>query len=206
MFCSCGGQIIHNTSFSKVCTHCGVETHFLTNEVPGYQQTFGVLHTPTCYSRVYRFKVLLSRTVLYSSLDYSDPVWEYLKTGSYKTVADIKYKLSKMPSKKNKKYDSLPLFCNVFLNADLEKISTDQFARGLKIFEEINRRWVQAKYKRFFSYYFLLNLILRTIGAGHYTAVTKSLICTKRQQNYRRLLGELGFILRECKDELILLL
>ena len=206
MICPCGGHIIQNTSYSRVCTTCGVEKKFLSNEVPGYQQSYAVLHTPTCYSRIYRFKVLLSRTVLYSSLDYSDPVWEYLKTGEYTTINDIKHKLSKMPGKKNKKYDSLPLFSSVFLNAPLEKITPQQFTRGLKIFEEINRRWKQAKLKRFFSYYFLLEIILRTIGAQQYIAVSKRLICVKRHKNYQELLKNLGFILARRTGGLILLL
>ena len=202
--CHCGGVVIEPNSYTRVCTTCGREVRFLSNEIPGYQQAYGILKTPTCYSRIYRFKVLFSKAVLRTSVHFEDPIWEYLKTETYKTVQDIKQKLSKLKGRKNKRYDLLPLFSHIFLHVDLPTLTQQQFERGLRIFEEIHRRWKQARLTRFFSYYYLLEVIFRTMKLDKYIVVSKQLICQKRHQRYNELLTRLGFILTKCEKGVFL--
>jgi hypothetical protein len=141
---------------------------------------------------VYRFRTLLARTVLYSSLHYEHPVWIFLKKEKYKTVDEIRKRLSQMKHLKNKLYDSLPLFCFCFLKTQPKKVSNDEFQLGMRLFSSVNKRWEKSNYKRFFSYFWILEQILASMGASQFIPITKKLICKKRRSFYTKVLEDLG--------------
>jgi hypothetical protein len=192
LHCSCGGRILQITNYSNVCTECGTEKRFLTNELPGYTQSHSRFQPKTTYCRIYRFRVLLSRTVLYSSLNFENPVWEFLKKKKYTSPDEIRKQLSQMKHLKNKLYDSLPLFCYCFLNTHPTKVTHEEFQLGMRLFTSLNARWEKSDYTRFFSYFWILEKILEKIGALEFIPITKKLICRKRREYYSQMLATLG--------------
>ena len=193
MLC-CGEQCIL-TGYSYVCTVCGSETRCFSPEVlPGYNRSHATMRSTT-YSRRYRFHNLLLKTVLYHTGPPStDPIWEYLEKErvELKTHKDIQRVLAKTPFK-NKRYCCLPVFTKVFCPETLPKqaVSASQIQQAMGLFDSVERRWLKVG-GRFFSYYFLLEVILTEVGAAFALSCAKRLICKHRRAFYFKMLKDLG--------------
>ena len=189
----CCGQRCAPTGYSFVCTGgCGSERLSCGAGPPGYQRRHAPLRGTT-YSRRYRFSNLLLKTVGYhAGPPASDPVWAFLEGEELKTPGDIQRALGRTTAK-NKRYCSLPCFARVFCPAALSKqtVSEAQIRDAMALFDGVERRWARHG-GRFFSYYFLLELILTEVGAAFALLPAKRLICKHRRAYYREMMKTLG--------------
>jgi len=193
--CTCGGVIIQ-TNYSNVCTSCGLENRSYDSNryLPGYNQSHSILRYTSTYSRRYRFHSLLLKTIFYhSGPPQSDEIWSYLKKQNLKTVGDIQTALSKTRYK-NKRYDCLGIFCAAFLPhlVPKERVSPDQIELSMKLFDSVLSRWKTTQVSRFWSYFWLLEQILKEVGAGFCLRTCKRLICKHRRAFYKEMLKRLG--------------
>ena len=199
----CDGQFC-TTGYSKICLCCGKETRLVENIIPSYLQSHEKLRTVTTYSREYRFATLLKKTILHhNGPPVESPVWNHLfaehTKKPFKSPSCIVSSLSKIDMK-NKHYDSLTIFCVVFGLCTRPAITKAQYDYGLQIFREIRDRWQKNQEKRFFSYYWLLNNVLKLMGCSNLEPYTKKLKCPKRSKYYTTLLHNLGFKLPQIVE------
>lgn len=192
----CDGQKYH-TGYSTICMTCGKEKKCFENSIPSYLQSHEKLRTETTYSREYRFATLLKKTILHhNGPTVESPVWKHLfaanKTKKFTSPNCIVQSLSRLQMK-NKHYDSLTIFCVVFDLCKRPKVTDKQYAYGIALFKELQRRWdLSPNFTRFFSYYWLLNKVLQLIGCTYLIQYTKKLKCPKRNLYYDTLLDTLG--------------
>ena len=182
-----------------VCQLCGLEHVYLgSNRTPGYQQSHGRMKPKTCYSRRYRFQVLLGRTCLASTLQCTDPVWDYLESaGPFTSMREIQKSLAKFPNKW-KRYDCLPLFCKCYVpECDPIRIPATDLDRAMKLFDSVNSRWKRRPFRRFFSYFWLLERVLNHLGILGFLPYTKKLICKKRRHFYELMLQAIGGLIQQ---------
>lgn len=202
MWCAVCSVPLLEFSYYRVCPQCGVQQTLLDNSTPGYLQKHAILNHRTTYSRKYRFKNLLLKTVGYSTGPHRrDVIWEYLEARKdqltdYKSIQKV---LSRRKTK-NKKYDLLPILCRMYAGlGDQNKMPHDVIQKALRIFANVEARWNMRDEHRFFSYYFICETILDHLGYGHCMQFQKKLLCLKRRQYYTDLLKDLGGIRpQEC--------
>ena len=193
MHCSCDTPLIQ-TNYTNVCPSCGVEKRTFDLFLPGYGQTHGRLRSSTTYSRRYRFHSLLLKSVCFHSGPHCDDfVWKFLEERKpYANSGEIQKTLAKT-TQKNKRYDMLPIFTKVFCKGLITKnANSRQIRTAMRLFEALECRWKQSRMKRFFSYFYLLEQILRKVGAGFCLEHCKALICKKRRAFYQEMLQKLG--------------
>ena len=193
--CSCGG-VLTRTSYSHVCMECGRETKSFDPQffLPGYNQSHAILRHSSTYSRRYRFHSLLLKTVLFhSGPAREDRIWYYLETQRpFHCVKDIQLALSKT-NHKQKRYDCLGIFCKVFLpQVVIPRVTSAQIEQAMALFDSVLERWRTTRVSRFFSYFYLLEVILQRIGAGACMKTCKRLICKHRRAFYKEMLKRLG--------------
>ena len=180
------------TSCTKICPSCGTETRFLDNSLPGYAQKHSIFLSSS-YSRRYRFHSLLLKTVCFhNGPSTKDNIWKFLEeNGPYENSIDIQKSLQKMNAK-NKRYDMLPIFTRAFCKVKMKRASSKQIRTAMLLYDALESRWKQAKVKRFFSYFYLLEKILTKVGAAFSLAHCKKLICKKRRSFYDEMIQKLG--------------
>ena len=187
MFC-CEERCIQ-TNFSFICRECGRERRSFQQDMflPGYNRCFSSMN-PTLYSRRYRFLSLLQKACGHNSGPASsDPVWEKLEKGApYHTITELQKVLSQTPFK-NKRYDSLPCFSRVFLGAQIA-VPPNVVQKIMRSFDKIEQNWRKSGVKRFFSYYYLLEILLSRAGYTDCLKFCKKLNCSKRRTYYDELL------------------
>ena len=192
----CGSRCLQ-TNYSFICTRCGSEKMSYQPEMylPGYGRSYSAMNK-SVYSRRYRFHALLLKACNHAHGPVAtDPIWSILEKhrGTYKTHWDILKVLSKTAAK-NKRYDALPCFCRIFLPDYFRPraVSVKQIQQAMVLFDRVEKRWKATRHNRFFSYYYILELILKQIGCGDCLTTCKKLICLKRRAYYDNLLETLG--------------
>ena len=145
------------TSYSKVCVLCGIETPVLCLDA------FNLYSAPLerSYSRLARFQSKVERLLGVTCPRNADPVWEYLEQRSLSTPSDIRIAL-RISSLKDKHYDSIRVFCDCFTDfkcAAYDHAQTHSFL--LRQFEFLHNAWSASfSDKHFFSYDWLLRHFL----------------------------------------------
>ena len=193
MECSGCNVSLIQTSYCLICPQCGIETRVLQNVVPGYTQSHAVLQQTTSYSRRYRFRSLLLKTVCFHhGPPLSDSIWTYLESQRpFENTKAIQTALSKT-TLKNKRYDMLPIFSRAFLDIPRFDVPGRTIRIAMRLFDSLESRWKESTLPRFFSYFFLLEAMLTRIQCTTPLKYCKTLICPRRRQFYTLMLEQLG--------------
>ena len=177
-------------SWCKICCFCGL-THpllkidtFNSNSAPLFRG----------YNRRSRFLLKVNKLLgIHGGPNCKDPVWEYLEGNKVflNTPFDIRNCL-RQANLKNKHYDSLRIFCDVFTTfrvpqTDVLEIQT----RLLHEFENLYIKWLAYSQECFFSYAWVLRFFLNMLESP-LVCYLKPPTCKRRDTKYKDLLKRLG--------------
>lgn len=190
--CDCGEPLVQ-TVCTIVCTHCGLETRFLTPLIQTYSNCPQTSLIISPYSRKQRFVTLLRKIIgVDSGPPANDDVWHILSISApFKKTEQIIGCL-KNSGLKTKHYNNLHSFSKVFLSsyeAPQCHIQPLQIETRLEnMFREVLFRWIRyLGTPSFFSYSWLLEKLMKTIYIfENYEPYVKVLVCPKRRQKYEQ--------------------
>ncbi len=147
----------------KDCRQCGVANPTLVLD------TFNINSAPLFrgYNRRSRFSLKVRKLLgLHSGPGYDDPVWKYLDSQrvTLNSPFDVRAAL-RTSSLKNKHYDSLRGFCDVFTDFRTNVLNPEPVKRALFfLFDRMYARWNSVVQEKFFSYAWLFRRFLNEIG------------------------------------------
>ena len=172
----------------KVCIACGITTRELCLD------TFNLNSAPLYrgYNRRSRFSLKVRKLLgLHGGPGYDDPVWRWLDSQrlTLNSPFDVRASLRTSPLK-NKHYDSMRVFCDVF--TDFKTIlNPDPIKRRLFYkFDRMYAKWNSAQIDKFFSYAWLLRKFLNEIDCP-LVCYLKPPTCKRRDAKYTLMLNSL---------------
>ena len=173
----------------KVCRQCGVANSTLVLD------TFNINSAPLFrgYNRRSRFSLKVRKLLgLHSGPEYDDPVWKYLDSQkvTLNSPFDVRAALRGSPLK-NKHYDSLRSFCDVFTDFRSDVLTPDPIRRSLLfMFDRMYARWNSSGMEKFFSYAWLLRRFLKEINCS-LVIYLKPKTCKRRDIKYSEMMSML---------------
>jgi len=191
-YCSCGGAMMH-TSYSIVCTTCGIECPTLSTKIQSYTSSPQARIVIAPYCRKHRFSCLLRQILGVSSgPPPTDRVWQLLsQSAPFKTTQEI-INCLKNTCLKSKHYNNLHIFSKAFLNDYLPPVlhNTEPLIieKSLEtLFDEVLFRWNRFQsHLSFFSYAWLIEKLLKHVCLFEtYRTYLKVLICPNRRRKYQ---------------------
>ena len=172
----------------KVCTACGTAERVLCLD------TFNLNSAPLYrgYNRRSRFSLKVRKLLgLHGGPSYEDPVWKYLNSQrvTLNSPFDVRASL-RTSSLKNKHYDSIRNFCDVFTDlrtvSDPEPIKRRLFFK----FDRMYAKWNASSETKFFSYAWILRRFLNEINSP-LVCYLKPPTCRRRDAKYTALLNNI---------------
>ena len=179
----CRHSFLH-TNCSRVCTKCGLEEGVL------FLDTFNPCSAPLTreYNRTHRFLMKVDRLLGISAPASNDKVWRFLKQQTFHDPASLRLVLrnSKMAVKH---YDSIRCFCDAFTEFRCKPYDSHATKTYLlRSFAEILARWSCVKHDNFYSYDWLLRVLLEYVDSP-LVVYLKPMTAKRRQTKYKRMLS-----------------
>ena len=177
-----------STSSTIVCVNCGLEK--LNLEIDRYSVNSAPFNHG--YKRLGRFKSKLDKLWGTNNGPKShDPIWCFLEQNKRflkgpKSVRDA-LRTSQL---KNKFYDDIRIFCDVFTSFKVKQPSHETYQKILEDFKNIYQKWVFNDSLSFFSYTWLLRRLLKKYNTG-LSIFLKPPTSKKRSKKYETLFKQL---------------
>ena len=172
----------------KVCTACGITERVLCLD------TFNLNSAPLYrgYNRRARFSLKVRKLLgLHGGPSYEDPVWTYLNRQrlTLNSPFDVRAAL-RTSSLKNKHYDSLRSFCDIF--TDLRTHLNPEHIKRILFFkfDRMYAKWNSSTETKFFSYAWILRRFLNEIDCP-LVCYLKPPTCRRRDAKYTTMLTNL---------------
>ena len=189
MNCKCEAPLIQEGNV-QICTECGVQQTILENEDrhESYEDVYVCV-----YSRRKRFECLFD-AVVYPHFQKKDTrIFKQIQNKVFKTTSELMDFVRTLPDS-DKRFCSIHLFAKYTLeNYKPPVVPPLEFkARVMSIFDEILARYTATcNQKTFFSYPWLLNCIMKSLGKHEYCKFIKPIRCHRRCKKYIRLMKSL---------------
>ena len=189
--CSCNCNSVIYTTYSVVCTICGVEKPYISTKIQSYStipQTHSTIIAPYC--RKHRFSCLLRKVIgVDSGPPPSDMVWQVLsQSAPFKSTRCI-IDCLKNTDLKNKHYNNLHSFGKAFLTRYIPPETNPCNVQKImySLFDEVLFRWNRSSNNQsFFSYSWLMEKLFKIAGLfDNYSTYLKVLICPIRRRKYQ---------------------